>query len=105
MLDILHKNITQELGIDALEEPEKTQILERIGKLIYQGIMLRVVELLDEESSVELEKIIDTHGESATAGEKILEFIDSKNIDINKIVEEEVIRFKKESLETMSKLN
>ena len=104
MKEILNKNIISTLGIDSLELEERKEVLERIGKLIYQGVMIQVIEKLDEKSVDELEKIVETHGESPEGGIKILEFIKSKKIDIESIVEEETIRFKQDSYDLMSSL-
>ncbi|MBL7058590.1 hypothetical protein ISS03_04590 [Patescibacteria group bacterium] len=104
MHDILKRDITKELGLDSLPEEERQKVLERIGKLIYESVMIRVVEVLDEEDQDAFASILEEVDGDPAGGDKILKFIKSKVPNIEEIVEEEVVRFKQESLDVMEGL-
>ncbi|MCX6799546.1 MAG: DUF5663 domain-containing protein [Candidatus Falkowbacteria bacterium] len=101
MQDILNRNIIKELGIDSLPEKEKREILERIGKVIFESIMIRVIEALDEDGQIIFEQILSEAEHSPNKGEMIIEFLRSKVPNIDEVIEEEVIRFKKDSIDVM----
>lgn len=102
MQEILNQNIVEELGITSLPEPEKIKILERIGRLIYQSVIIRVLEKLNEDAQDEFERIVDIHSETPEGAQVILDFLKSKVEDLDNLVAEEVASFKRESLSAMS---
>lgn len=103
-MDILQKNIMEELGFENLPEDKKEEISLRVSKIIYQNIMIRVVETLSEEQRDEFNKLLDEDIKEGEESDKILEFLRSKIENFDDIVAEEVVRFKKESVDVMQDL-
>ncbi len=104
-MDILQKNIVKELGLENLPENEKEETYLRISKIIYQNVMIRVVELLSEENQNELDGLFDKEIQSEEESNKILEFLRSKIDNFDDIVVEEIVNFKKESFEVMKEVS
>ncbi len=103
-MDMLQKNITKELGLENLPEDKKEEMYLRISKIIYQNIMIRVVELLREEEQDEFNKLLDEVAQEECESDKALEFLKAKIENFDDIVAEEVVRFKEESEGVMQEL-
>ncbi len=104
MKEIINKDLMEELGISSLPEEEKNKVMERIGKLIYQSVIIRVLEKLDENDVDEFEKIVHSVQDSNEGAENILKFLRSKIVDFDEIVTEEISTFKQEGLNAISEI-
>lgn len=98
MATILQKNIIKELGLDTLPGKEQEETLLSIGRIIFQSVLIRTMEELDENSKDEFEKILS---EKPNDEEAILAFLQSKLPNLNEIVQDEVSKFKQESVDFM----
>ncbi len=103
-MDILQKNITKELGLENLPEDKRDEIYLRISKIIYQNIMIRVVDALKEEDRDEFNKLLDEDIKAEEESDKILEFLRSKIENFDNIVAEEIVKFKEKSVDVMKEL-
>lgn len=92
----ISQNFLEELGLGNLPEDKKIQLLDDMGKMINQNIIMRVVELMSEEDKNEFDKVI---GENMANPEAILDFLKAKVPSFDAIVAEEIEKFKKESVE------
>lgn len=101
MNTILQKNIIKDLGLDKLSEKEQEETLLSVGRIIFQSVMIRVMEELDEAGKDEFEKILT---EKPNDEEAILNFLRSKLPNLDEIVNEEVAKFKQESVNFMDKI-
>jgi len=104
MDNLFNKNIISHLGLEHLEPQEQEETLLRVGKIIYQAVMLRVVDILSEEDQKEFEKILDTEGSGEGKGEKILNFLKAKIPNLDEIAKEEIVKFKEETMNVMGGL-
>ncbi len=102
MDDILKKNIINDLGIDALPQEQQEEALLRIGNIIFQGVLARVLELMSDGDKSELEKLLM---EKSGSPEAILDFLRLKVDNLDAIVGEEVAKFKQESADFMGKIS
>ena len=102
MTTILQKNIIKDLGLDTLPEKEQEEALLIIGKIIFQSVLIRTMEELDEKSKNEFEKILS---EKPNDEEAILGFLQSKLPNLDEIVNDEVSKFKQESVDFMKAIN
>jgi hypothetical protein len=59
--------------------------VDRLGKLIFQAVLVRVLPILSEQDLAEYEKIVD----SKEGGEVIFKFLGEKIPDFEKIIMEE----------------
>lgn len=94
--DFLRQDLIMELGLGSLSDEKKEELVLRIGGLVQQNIILRLMSEMPENDKDELEKKI-----SEGDGEKTLEFLQSKVPNLNKIAEEEIARFKQEAVARM----
>lgn len=53
------QNFLAELGLGDLEGAERDELLESIGEVLFQGVMLRVFEVLNEEEQDALSVLFD----------------------------------------------
>jgi hypothetical protein len=90
---ILRQNIIKQLGIETLPEKEQEEILLRIGKIIFQSVLIRVMERLNSKEKDEFTQLLTEKPDDEKA---ILDFLKSKIPDLDEIVNEEVATFKKE---------
>lgn len=69
---------------------KSTNISERLNKLIFEAVLMRVLPTLSKENITEYEKIID----SKEAGKTLWDFLKSKVPNFENIVkeEEEILR-------------
>ena len=66
--------------------PEKTaETVDRLGKLVFQAVLVRVLPTLSEEDLTEYEKIVDSNQE----GDVLFKFLGEKVPDFDKIIAEE----------------
>lgn len=104
MKNILNENIIKYLGLENLGEEKQKDTLLRVGKIIYQAVMMRVVELLDEQSQGEFDKLLDEVGADETKQNEIMEFLKTKISNLDEIAQEEIVKFKKETVFVMNGL-
>jgi len=104
MDNLFNENIISHLGLEHLDPAKQEETLLRIGKIIYQAIMLRVVDLLNEEDQKEFEKIIDAEGGEGEKGEAMISFLKSKISNLDEIAKEEIAKFKEETMNVMGGL-
>ena len=101
MMALIQKNILKTLGIDRLPPIEQEEIVERMGNIIFSRIMRRVAGMISDEDKVELEKLMSTDkGKS----DEVLEFLQSKIPELDRVVEEEVRGFADRSVAVMKTL-
>lgn len=101
MDNILKQNIINNLGISALPQEEQEEAMTRIGNIIFQGVLIRIIEVMSDSDKDEFEKVLsEKNGES----EAVLEFLRLKIPNLNEIVNEEVAKFKQESVNFMKNI-
>ena len=96
MDQILRKNIIKDLELDKLPAEEQEKALLSMGRIIFQSVMIRVLEKLNEKDKEEFEKMLS---EKPADGDAILIFLQSRIPNINEIINEEIALFKRESVD------
>lgn len=91
--DILQKDLIAELGLEALPQDKKEKLILRIGQLVHQNVILRILGELSETDKDEFEKVLAENDE-----EKTLAFLQSKIPNLEEMVKEEIIKFKQEAV-------
>ena len=89
------------MGLENLSEKEQEESLLSIGRIIFQSVLIRVMEELDEAGKDEFEKILT---EKPNDEEAILGFLQAKISNFNEIVSGEVAKFKQGSVDFMDKI-
>ena len=86
----IKNNIIKTLNLDNLPESEKEDIIIRIGSLIYQNVLMRILETMPDEKQDEFEKLLDEN----SGPEKVFEFLNTNVENFEKIVTEEAEKFR-----------
>ncbi len=96
----IEKNLIDALDLSALSVGEQQEILIRTGTVIYQNVLMRVMEILTEEEQDKFEKLLDNEAKP----EEIFTFLKSKVKNFEQIIEEEAAKFKNKANAIMSKI-
>lgn len=94
-MNILSKEIVQEWGLGKLPEPKQVEIVERIGRMIYQAILVRALDILTEKEQMELDLLLD---EDTTTPQDVLAFLNTKIPTFERLVQEERMSLKEDIL-------
>jgi succinate dehydrogenase flavin-adding protein (antitoxin of CptAB toxin-antitoxin module) len=97
-LPFLTQDISAELGLDGLSAEEQQKTLQKVGDIIFQRVMMRVIDELDEKSKEDLDKLLAVKKNDAAA---MMDFMRAKLPSFDDLVMEEVAGFKKETIELM----
>jgi len=96
----IQKNITNALELENLPPEERQEIILRVGALIYQNVLTRVIETMTEQDQDEFEKLLD----KSAKPEEIFTFLKDRVKDFEKIIEEEAIKFKDQASRVMNQI-
>ncbi|MFA6392784.1 MAG: DUF5663 domain-containing protein [Candidatus Paceibacterota bacterium] len=100
MFNDINKNIVLILGINTLPVEKQKEAMERLGAIVYQEVMLRVLDILSEEDKDTFEKLIEKNPDP----ENIFGFLSEKVPNLDEIVKEEAEKLREESAEIMSEI-
>ena len=93
-------NIINMFGINKLPKEEQEEAVTRVGKIVFQMVLMRILPTLNEEDSAEYDKLITENREP----DELLGFFYEKVPGFLQIVEEESENFKKDAEDMMSKV-
>jgi len=96
----IKNNIISSLNLDNLPEKEKEEIVLRIGSIIYQNVLMRVMEIMPDKDQDEFEKLLDNNAKP----EEVFAFLKNSVRDFEKIVNEEAEKFKDKASVMMSEI-
>lgn len=97
---LVEENIIQILGIAALPDEQKIQLVERMAGLVEKRLLARLARDLSDEELKTLEGFeADGKGDSATA------FLRKKFANLDDLVREEIERVKQEAVEVAEKVD
>ena len=96
----IQQNITNVLELDKLSPEEKQETIVRVGALIYQNVLMRVMEMITEADQDEFEKLLDNNAKP----EEIFMFLKNKVADFEKIIDEEANKFKNKASSIMDQI-
>ena len=100
MFNEINKNIVVTLGINTLPIEQQKEAMERLGAIVYQEVMLRVLDILKEEEKDEFEKLI----EKDPNPELMFNFLSQKIPNLDEIVKEEAEKLRSESAEIIGEI-
>jgi len=92
MDSLLNENIIALLGLESLPEEEKVQMLNKMALLIQKRVLLRVMDLLQDEDAEKMKALEQNPSEMMT-------YIAEKVPNFQEIVEEEIKKLKAEMLD------
>ncbi len=100
MTNPIQKNIIEALELESLPPEEMVEILQRIGALIYQNVLMRAMENMKDKDQDEFEKILDDNAEPT----EIFSFLKNKVPDFEKMIDEEAEKFKNKATNIMDQI-
>ncbi|TSC70287.1 MAG: Uncharacterized protein CEO12_491 [Parcubacteria group bacterium Gr01-1014_46] len=95
MKNILSNDIIVEWGLQSLPQEKQIEMVERIGKIIYQAILVRSLDILSEKEQTEFDLLLD---EDTTTPDDVLAFLQKKIPSFEKMVLEERKNLKEDLL-------
>ncbi len=96
----IRKNIITLFEIDKLPEDKQEESISRIGKIIFQSVLIRVLPVLKDEELAQYEKLV----EDGVGPDVLLDFFFEKIPSFLQIVAEEAENFRKESAEILKQI-
>ncbi len=93
MKNILPSDIVKEWGLESLPYEKQLEMVERIGKIIYQALLVKSLDILSEKEQVEFDLLLD---EDTTTPDDVLGFLQKKIPNFEEIVLEERKNLKKD---------
>ena len=92
-MQLLPKDTIKEWGMSSLSEKEQADAVSRIGKMIYQAILVKSLDILSEKEETELDALLDI---DTTTPEDVLIFLQSKIPTFELLVKEERQKLKED---------
>jgi hypothetical protein len=96
----IKNNIITTLGINNLPVEQQKEAMERLGGIVYQEVVLRALEKMDDEDKKELEEAIAKTPDP----EIVISYLSDKVPDLEKMISEEAEKLREESAEIMSEI-
>jgi hypothetical protein len=93
MTNELSKDIVSEWGLTGMSADEQVNFVERIGRLIYQAILVRSLDILSEVEQEEFDLLLD---EDTTTPEDVLAFLQRKIPTFNFLLKDEIQKLKED---------
>ena len=97
MKNILSQDLIKELQIDTLPAEQQGALLERIGAVLFEAIILRVMQELSEVDQEKLTTLLEVIAVDET--DTLFNFLQERIPHLNQIIDEETARFKAASKE------
>ena len=94
-MNILSKDIIKEWGLASLPEQRQREIVGRIGRILYQALLVKSLDILSEKEQGELDLLLDN---DTTTPENVLKFMQAKIPTFDILVKDERKRLKEDLL-------
>ncbi len=85
-MNILSKDIVKEWGLSSLSQSKQAEVLDSISRTIYQAVLVRALDLLNDEEEKELDDLLDI---DTTTPDEVMSFLKKRIKKFTKIVEDE----------------
>jgi len=100
MFQQINNNIIVTLGINTLPIEQQKEAMEKLGAIVYQEVMLRVLDILSEEEKNQFEKIIEVDPDP----EIMFTFLGEKVPNLDQIVNEKAQKLRDEASDILSEI-
>lgn len=95
----IRENIIELFNIKELPEDKQEETINKIGGIIFQSVLMRILPMLSEEDLANYEKLLDNN----IAPDELMNFFGEKIPNFLEIVAEESENFRKEAVEAFGK--
>ncbi|HKL16901.1 MAG TPA: DUF5663 domain-containing protein [Patescibacteria group bacterium] len=96
--ELLKTNLITKLGLEELPDQKKMALINKFGELVEKRTILRLMEELKKEDAQEFEKVKEKSQEDK------MKFLRERVPNLDEIVEEEIVKVKKEIIDENSKI-
>jgi len=97
-MDTIKKDLFELFELDKMSPEKAAEMIQRLGRLVFQGVLVRVLPLLSESEMDEYEKITEKENDL----EEIISFLTKKIPDFDKIIKEEAETLRDEMAKDMA---
>lgn len=95
MNNILSKEIIEEWELTNLSEIKQIEMVDRIGRLLYQALLVQSLDILSESEQTELDLLLD---EETTTPQDVMAFLKTKIPTFDMMIVEERNKLKEDLL-------
>ena len=92
MNDEFNKKIANDFGLSAMDTMEQEKMIEKIGNLLFESVVERSIDVMDESTMNDFENVIAGAGSDY---QKVISFLKSRVPGFDSIVSEEMSRLKR----------
>jgi hypothetical protein len=92
MNEEFNKKIIKDFGLENMDAREQERMIEKIGKLLFESVVERAVDVMDENAMNDFEETI---ANARSDYQKVISFLKSRVPGFEKIVSEEMSRLKR----------
>jgi hypothetical protein len=85
-MNILSKEIIKEWGLENLPQKKQEETVNRIGRILYQALLVRALDILSDKEQEELDLLLD---KNATTPAEVMLFLKSKIPTFEELVKDE----------------
>jgi len=97
--EIISRDIIKEWELGSLPLEKQIDVVDRIGRMLYQAILVRTLDILSEKEQAELDLLLE---ENDTTPQDVLAFLQSKIPTFEQLVKEERQNLKRDLLVSTS---
>lgn len=90
-MNILSKEIIQSWGLEKFPEAKQLEMVDRIGRLLYQAVLVQSLDILSDKEQTELDLLLD---EDTTTPQEVLVFLHAKIPTFDALIKEEQDKLK-----------
>ncbi len=91
----LSQDIVREWGLQSLPPEKQTEMADRIGRLMYQAVLVRALDILSDKEQTEFDLLLE---EDSTTPNEVLAFLQSKIPTFEQLANEERNKLKADLL-------
>lgn len=91
----ISKDIIKEWGLQSMPPEKQEEMIERIGRMLYQAILVRSLDILSEKEQDEFDTLLD---KNETTPQNVLAFLESKIPTFQTLLSEEKMSLKRDIL-------
>ena|SRR3990167_3397426 len=88
----LIKRIAEDFGLASMDSGEQERMIEKIGNLLFESVVERAVDAMDEQTMRDFEEIITNAGNDY---QKVTDFLKTRVSGFDQVVTEELARLKR----------
>jgi len=92
MNEEFNKKMIEDFGLGSMDSREQERMIEKIGNLLFESVVERAVDVMDESVMNDFESVIGSAGGDY---QKVISFLKSQVPGFDKIVSEELSRLKR----------